>query len=197
MGASAGTGMNVRRFEEGGSTSSPATPSSPAPQRAVYRPQYTDYSAGLPTTPKTSGFLSSIIGKNLPSTAYQNSLPTFNRPSVDQSQTPSYRIPFGIPSKPNPFSSTPEQQAAKLGAAIQEGNLNEGQYELMMADPGKYLSYVQAVQAGNAPETIGYQQKPIQYMTAAQRDAYNKKMQNELDQIIRPITVFPEKVYTE
>lgn len=207
MGASVGTGMQTRRFAEGGAAtgSEGATQGATqaAPQRAIYRPQYTDYSAGLSSTPQAE-YLASRLGMQQPGT-FTPQMPTFTRPQAVQ-QAPSYSIPYtnyspsstGIGrivtnSNFEGLRGTPEQQAAALSKSIQEGNLTQSQYDKMMADPGRYLSYVQAVQAGDAPDTISYQQQPIKYMTAEQQQAYNNKLKRELDQAIRPITVFQEQ----
>lgn len=198
MGASAGTG--VRGFAEGGSTSTPSSSTPTAPQRAIYRPEYTDYRAGLSATPQAQGPLASMLNMG----DYGSQMPTFTRPQAVQ-QTPSYSIPYrtkpdssfkGLLNSFNKMSFagnslTPEQQAANLNRSITSGNLTESQYHMMMNDPGRYLSYVQAVQAGNAPQTTGYQTpSPIQFMTTAQQKAYNDKMSRELDSLLRPITVF-------
>lgn len=202
MGASAGTGMQTRRFAEGGATTGSEGTTQAAPQRAIYRPQYTDYSAGLSSTPQ-AGYLASRLGMQQPGT-FTPQMPTFTRPQAVQ-QAPSYSIPYNPPSSQQQllnrafnsptfmkFRATPEQQAAALSKSIQAGNLTQSQYDKMMADPSKYLSYVQEVQAGNAPDTIGYQQRPISYMTEAQQKAYNNKQKRELDRLLRPMTVFEE-----
>jgi hypothetical protein len=199
MGASAGTG--VRSFAEGGSTSTPTSAptgeASAAPPRQIYRPQYEDY--GLGSTPQAQGQLAALLNMG----NYGNQMPTFTRPQAPPPQA-QYSIPYrttpdssfsGVLNRVTPLfggsRSSPEQRATNLNTAIQNNELTYDQYEQMMAKPDLYLPYVQSVQSGNAPTTIGYQQRTsIPYMTTAQQKAYNNKIKSELDALLRPITVF-------
>jgi hypothetical protein len=117
---------------------------------------------------------------------------------------PAYRIPYrtapdssfsGVLNMAYPTfggsRSSPEQQATNLNKAIQNNELTYAQYEQMMAKPDLYLPYVQSVQSGNAPTTIGYQQQPIRYMTTAQQDAYNKSQAAELGKLLGPAPADP------
>lgn len=193
MGASAGTGMQTRRFAEGGAATGSEGTTQAAPQRAIYRPQYTDYSAGLGATPQ-AGYLSSKLGIGQPGT-FTPQMPTFTRPQAVQ-QAPSYSIPYA--NKQSTVLGTPVRNLMKNMAANQDitkslraNNLTQSQYDSMMADPSLYLPYVQSVRAGEAAE-LGRQEQPIQFMTMEQRVAYNNKQKRELDRLLRPITVFEE-----
>ena len=193
MGASAGTGMQTRRFAEGGATTGSEGTTQAAPQRAIYHPQYTDYSAGLGATPQ-AGYLSSKLGIGQPGT-FTPQMPTFTRPQAVQ-QAPSYSIPYA--NKQSTVLGTPVRNLMKNMAANQDitkslraNNLTQSQYDSMMADPSLYLPYVQSVRAGEAAE-LGRQEQPIQFMTMEQRVAYNNKQKRELDRLLRPITVFEE-----
>jgi hypothetical protein len=199
MGASAGTG--VRSFSEGGSTSTPSSSAPTAPQRAIYQPQYTDYRAGLSATPQAQGPLASMLNMG----SYGSQMPTFTRPQAPPPQA-QYSIPYNnarsrigfigslgrIGGNLFPGTQTSnEELAATLAQDINKGNLTEAQYNMMMKNPEGYLSYVQAVQAGETPTTLGYQAPPkISFMTQAERTRYNQRVQRELDNILRPITVF-------
>jgi hypothetical protein len=170
-----------------------------APPRQIYQPQYEDY--GLSSTPQAQGRLASILNMG----NYGNQMPTFTRPQAPPPQA-QYSIPYrttpdssfsGVLNRVTPLfggsRSSPEQRATNLNKAIQNNELTYDQYEQMMAKPDLYLPYVQSVQSGNAPTTIGYQQQPIRYMTTAQQKAYNNKIKSELDALLRPITIFPQQ----
>jgi hypothetical protein len=87
---------------------------------------------------------------------------------------------------------SPEQRATNLNKAIQNNELTYAQYEQMMAKPDLYLPYVQSVRAGNAPTTIGYQQRTsIPYMTEAQRQAYNNAQSRQLSELLGPAPADP------
>lgn len=184
MGASAGTGMQTRRFAEGGATTGSEGTTQAAPQRAIYRPQYTDYRAGLEATPQAAQFVSQM--------------PTFTRPQVVQ-QAPSYRVPYanapdtGIGGLMGSFGRISKNFAGpqtSVGQGLQQGNLTEAQYDLIMSDPRMYLPYVQYVQAGNDPAGFQMAPTPNQFMTQGQLTAYNDRQKAELDRLIRPITYF-------
>ena len=125
-------------------------------------------------------------------------------PQAIMSSQPAYRIPYG-PSIPQRSGfglfkgiggpkQSPEQEAQSLARDIQRGELTYAMYESMMADPNRYLPFVQDVQAGNTPTSIGYRPTPIQYMTAAQRDAYNAKQSQALSELLGPAPVDPSTV---
>jgi len=224
MGASAGTGMQTRRFAEGGNTSSPsggfgginpaaikADPRAfgigPAAlslqrdlardqmqsQRQIYRPQYTDYSAGLSSTPQ-AGYLASRLGMQQPGT-FTPQMPTFTRPQAVQ-QAPSYSIPYktapdsSFSGLMGSFGRSSQQAQTGIGQGLQRGNLTEAQYDLIMSNPRMYLPYVEYVQAGNDPAGFQMAPTPNQFMTQEQFNAYNDRKKAELDRLIRPITYF-------
>jgi hypothetical protein len=61
----------------------------------------------------------------------------------------------------------------------------------MMQNPAMYLDYLQRVEAGENPTSIGYAAPPpTRFMTAAQQQAYNQKLQRDLENLIAPRTIF-------
>lgn len=163
--------------------------------RIPYQPRYIDYATGLDATPEARRFVSN----------YKPQIPTPDRPGSMGGSRFERPVAYNPPSAEQQLLNkafsvfkdkrTPEQKSADLTKSIQQRNLTEAQYNMMLADPGTYLPYLKSVQAGNAPSTIYQPDTSVSYMTAAQRDAYNKKMLKELDEMIRPITVFPVQDY--
>lgn len=210
MGSVAGTGIMASNAR------APNAPSS----SGVYRPTYTNYSSPAYRAVRGASMGASNMLSGLGGTPqamqFQPMMPTYTRPSAPTTPVqptggffgrgpqPAYRIPYNPPSQQqqlinrslnSPFflkmRRTPEQQAASLNKAIQNNELTYAQYERMMAKPDLYLPYVQSVQAGNAPTTIGYQQRPVQYMTEAQRQAYNNAQSRQLSELLGPAPADP------
>ena len=193
-----------------------ARAATPPKQSHIYQPTYGNYTS--PMNQAVYG-VASGLGATPQYTQFQAQMPTFSRPEMAPpppsggfgrfpmqalSPQPAYRIPYNPPSQQqqlmnralnSPFllsmRRTPEQQATSLNKAIQNNNLTYAQYEQMMAKPDLYLPHVQAVQAGNAPTTVGYQQRPIQYMTAGQRKAYNDAQSRQLSELLGPAPADP------
>lgn len=166
-----------------------------APPRQIYRPQYEDY--GLGSTPQAQGQLAALLNIG----SYGNQMPTFTRPQAGPPQA-QYSIPYGpsVPQSKVPGagfrlfgrkSLTPEQQAANLIKDYRGSNLTEAQYDKMMQNPAIYFDFLRRVDAGENPTTIGYAAPPpIQYMTAAQQQAYNRNLASGLESMIAPRTTF-------
>jgi len=186
MGASAGTG--VRSFAEGGSTSTPAGDASAAPQRAIYRPQYTDY--GLGSTPQAQGRLASILNMG----NYGNQMPTFTRPQAAPQM--SYRTPIpmstGTKAVTDPYLAAinkafgpPEvRYDSEMGAYSSPVYMDPTQRNAILENPGAYLEYAKYKQGGGDPSKFTRQAQPIQYMTQAQREALMKKQRSELNRLL-------------
>lgn len=193
MGASAGTGY----------MSSLSRAPSSAPSH-VYQPRYTNYGSPMYQAVREAA---QGLGATPQARTFTPQMPTYSRPSASMMpvQQASYNIPYrtasdssfsGILNRAYPtfgaMRSTPEQQAASLNKALQNNELTYDQYQMMMAKPDLYLPYVQSVQAGNAPTTIGYQQRAsIPYMTAAQRQAYNNAQSRQLSELLGPAPADP------
>lgn len=213
MGTAAGTGIQTRRFAEGGDTSPSvaaqtggggfgkfnmaALQQDPAtPQRQIYRPEYQNYGAGLGATPQAE-YLASLLG-NQPFEQFGTftpQMPTFTRPSAPVVQPTvnsgfsifgkrpqsAYSVPMGVPQEAlrrSPFGMAP------LESAIKNRSLTQEQYDMMMDNPSQYLPYAQSIAAGK--RATFQPLTSIPYMTAKQRDAYNKSQAKELAKLLGP-----------
>jgi hypothetical protein len=183
MGSSAGTG--VRSFAEGGSTSTPTGDASAAPQRAIYRPQYTDY--GLGSTPQAQSFLG--MGN------YGNQMPTFTRPQAAPQMSYRTPIPMSTDTKAvtDPNLAIINQAFAPQSVYDHEGGyyftapnqfMDSTQRNAILENPETYLGYAKYVQSGGDPSKFTHQAQPNQYMTQGQREALMKKQRLELDRLL-------------